>query len=531
VAPLILSAVALCLTLPFAARGYYGDDARFHISSWIGMRQAWITGSFAPGWDSLANFRLGDPRFCFYPPLSLWMGALLCFLVPFKLAPAAFVWLALLTAGLSMYVAARSLLGARFSMAAAVLYMMSPYLIVTAITRFAVAELLVLAWLPLIILHFVRAIGDLDRSSMFWLALLLALSWLTDIPASIALGYTLALTSCLEAIRRRSARALLTFTIAESIAILCAAFRLAPAYFEKSWITTSALLRWDFRNYFMFHTLSDTSRLKFTIGMSVIAIVYAALMVIAFWVLRCRPELSQSLVLYEMAAASLLFQLPFSAVLWTHLPELRYVQFPFRFLSVIGGVLPFILFGKGVNRALTWSACGVLIVLTLMPIASYLRVPQDTPSRLPSVERATNAGYPGTDEYTPFGAATLSAPLLTWSPTVVDGNCTVSLLPVSTSQKQVEVDAQKPCTIRLGSYYYPFWKVTDESGKYVATASDGAGILTARVTEGRHTINVNFRMNSTARNISELCSAAGLLVLIGGFWRGASNPAFETVAS
>jgi hypothetical protein len=517
--------------VPFAIRGYHGDDSQFHFSSWIGLRQAWLAGDFAPGWDALANYTLGDPRFCFYPPLSLWLGASLSTILPFNLAPAAFVWLALVMSGLSMHVASKSIVGSRYRSLAALLYMASPYVLMAAITRFAAAELLVLAWMPLIVLHFLRATASYNRRSTLLLACLLALSWLTNIPASIVLTYVLLFVAVIAAVQQRSSKALLPFLIAESIALLAAAFSLAPAFFESQWITTSALLHQNFREYFVFGSISSFQRMHFELGLWVISFAEVAVIVTSI-VSRERLAYHQYRLLYELAAIAFLFELPLATVCWLYLPELRFVQFPFRFLSVLGAVLPLIVIGNGIDRKVMNTSCGLMALLALLPLIFYLRINPDTPSDLPDLSSEIRLGYSGTAEYTPVGAVTRNTPIALTPVSVAsdfaNSRCTLSDLSNGPRLKLISVEAESLCHVRFATYFYPYWEAKDEGGKSFQTSRDDAGLLVVAVPRGQHTIQVRFHAHSPARIISMAISAVAALFLVIGLlkysWKSTSEP-------
>jgi hypothetical protein len=260
----LIAALALVPVLPYAALSYAGQDLPFHVCSWLDLRDGWANGHFTPGWSAAANFGLGDPHLTFYPPVSFVFGALLTLILPLKLAPAAFAWSALFLSGCAMYAASRRFVSEQDRLPAALLYMLGPYTVTTSLVRFAAAELLVQAWLPLIALccyEAVRIPGAASREDtrasrrgLVLLALLLGLSWITNIPASIVLLYSLAIAALLCAWRQRSPFPVLRFVMAELLAGSLAAFHLAPAWREQSWIQPATLLRLDPRQLLLFTT-------------------------------------------------------------------------------------------------------------------------------------------------------------------------------------------------------------------------------------------------------------------------------------
>lgn len=195
-----IKAVAFILLLAllpaalFSINGYGGDDFRFHLPSWMELRDSWLSGQLWPAWASKGNFTLGDPRFCFYPPFSLVLGAALGLLLPLRFVPCAYMSLISFVSGISMYVASKRFISQDDRLLAALLYMLSPYLVTSQLMRFSVAELLVQAWLPLILLCFFDTAWG-GNTRVVLLGCLLGLSWLTDVPASIDLFYGLLLVS------------------------------------------------------------------------------------------------------------------------------------------------------------------------------------------------------------------------------------------------------------------------------------------------------------------------------------------------
>ncbi len=147
------AAAALPLVL-YAITGYGGQDFEFHYTLWLALHDAWAAREWFFGWSPGANYGLGEPSLCFYPPLSPFIGAVLSFLVPAHFLPASVSWLVLFTSGVSMYLAGKTLLAPHHRLPAALLYIFSPCVFLLLFLRGSIAEAWTAALLPLTSLFF-----------------------------------------------------------------------------------------------------------------------------------------------------------------------------------------------------------------------------------------------------------------------------------------------------------------------------------------------------------------------------------------
>ncbi len=533
----LIAALALVPIVPYALLGYTGQDLPFHVCSWLDLRDAWRMGRLNPGWSAAANFGGGDPHLTFYPPVSYFLGAFLTLVLPLKVAPAAFAWIALVLSGTSMYAASKPFVADRDRLTAAILYMLGPYTITTSLVRFAAAELLVQAWLPWIALYFYQAVWTpsnaglqsrgTSRRELILLGGLLGLSWITNIPASIVLLYSLAIASLLCAVLQRSLTPLLRIMQAEILAAALAAFHLLPVWRERPWVHPSTLLRIDPLQLLLFmpHYNFNDSPLLVVCWIFLCAQVLLVIVCLRKRTLGLSADPAVPIWLC-LAAASLILQSPLAIPLWQHAPELRFVQFPLRFLSVIGVAVPLLLLSRGTRPSLRRPAYILTALLSLTPFVAYLSEQAVPANRTPPLsELLASWQRQGAPEYLPAGAlmpvGPANLPVVSSfnpsDPLAPDPACHVDLKQQSPDIRIFRTLSKGSCLVRLTTYYYPSWRATDESDHPVVITREPTGFLLIHVSPGAHTVTLAFRPASPTRSASAILSLVTLLVLVGGF--------------
>lgn len=526
--------VASLLVAPYALIGYGGHDFQQHAPSWMELRDLWQAGQFRAGWAPRANFNLGDPRFCFYPPVSFAIGAGLSLFLPFRLVPTAFVWLAFVVSGLSMYWASKDFLAPEDRIKASWLYMVSPYLTTTAIVRFAAAELWTLTWLPLVFLYFYRSIWLKESRSTILLACTLGLTWITNVPAAIVLLYVLLVVAAIIAVRQRSIRPVISSLLAELLAGALAAFYLAPTWLEQAWIHKDAVLRDSYTHYFISLSFSHLPMRGFFLTLWLFACVAVGLMTLYAWTGRSNlreDTASQTWLTFTFVA--FIFQLPVAVLLWKYLPQLRFVDFPYRFSAPVGAMLPLMLLSRATPKTLRLPSYILLALIALLPFREYRLNKAVLVNLSDLVRQWQQHGYRAWPEFVPAGATRPTRPVDFAPASVMEtgsgSNCDVALESPKTGERILRTRSTAPCQVRLAMYFYPYWKATDDSGNVLTMAKDSYGLLLINVPAGQHTVRLRFNAKSVARTSSLVVSFVSLLIVGTVLILGRNHSSFRLV--
>src|SRR5215470_10383170 len=302
----------------------------------------WRQGIVYPRWAALAHWGYGEARFVFYPPASWTLGAALGFVLPWKLVPAAYCWIALSLAGFSMYRLARQWLPVPDALFAAAFYAVNPYHLVIVYWRGAFAELLAASLLPLLLIAILK-LREPGASPALVLALVLAAAWLVNAPAALMIHYSAAGLALLLSLHDRSWKPLLRGTVAVILGAGLASFYLLPAIYEERWINIGEVLAAGVRpqDNFLFTITTDADHNRFNFLISSVALAEIFALAAAVWFSRAerRRHRPFGLLVAAWGAATALLLFSLSQPLWQYLPKFRYVQLPFRWLLCLNAML------------------------------------------------------------------------------------------------------------------------------------------------------------------------------------------------
>ena len=427
----VIPLAALLVVLPLLLLGpSCGHDFDFHLLSWLEAAQQIAHGGY-PHWAFTPALNAGEPRFLFYPPLSWALGALLGSVLPWKFATTAFTWLCLTLSGFTARHLASRYNNPLPATLAAVLYLVNPYMLFNAFERTAYGELLAAAWFPLL---FAAALAP--ELNVVALAAPVALLWLTNVPAAVMGCYALALILAVRLLfpaagtqTRSQTRSQTRFRLASTglaavlLGLALSAFYLVPAAFERRFVQAQLATGPGMRilDSTLFHimlpanegTLAHDHVLRqasiIATGL-LIVIVGAGLALLRKQQIQRRqttpPFLLPILVLTAVIA---FFLTPLSLGLWPHVPQLVFLQFPWRMcalLTVAAVLLLARLLPPSLSRSATLALAFAAVILFVLPAWADYHQPCDDDDSIPGRLALfhSNDGTEALDEYTPVNA-------------------------------------------------------------------------------------------------------------------------------
>jgi hypothetical protein len=329
-----------------------GTDFGFHLISWIDAKHSMSMGILYPHWAYSPNFGAGEPRFIFYPPLTVMGGAILGMLLPWSLVPLVLSILLLAATGLAVRALARETTADGPATLAGCAAIFIGYALFNVYKRCDYAELAGGAFIPLLLLF---ALRRRNPSGSFWertfdgsaapLALVVAGIWLSNGPVGIMAGYLLAAVALVSALLEKSLVPLVRAVVGTVLGMALAALYLIPAIFERKWVSIQyafTLSHFVVENSWLFARHADPTMASHDVMLTRVSMVAVVMLAVAFgggaiaWFRGVVPgERRWWLPLALIPPVVLFLLLPVSHPVWNVLPELRLLQFPWRWLVLL----------------------------------------------------------------------------------------------------------------------------------------------------------------------------------------------------
>ena len=559
---LISFCISVLIVAPFFSRGIAsGHDFEFHATSWLDVAAQWKEGILYPRWTEGANHGFGEPRFIFYPPLSWLLAPALSLLFRWDYVPVAFIVLVQTFAGFSAFAFARRMLPKSAAIFAAACYTANPNALLIIYFRSDYAELLACAFFPLLFLAALQLAGIIETASKRWpralvfFSVMFAAVWLCNAPAAVMATYSVTLLFAWSALRETSCQPLLRGAAGLTLGFGLAAFYIVPAAYEQRWVNITQALAPGLlpTENFLYTATNDPEHTLFNFIASTIAVILIIFTGIA--ALAALTESRQSTAnrsnlriwnaLLLVAAVATVLMLRPSFLLWQVLPKLRFVQFPWRWMSIL--TIPFVYFLSVTflhRRFRLLSAIGAALVI----LGTGALLVQNTwwdDEEFPSLREAIAGGngFDGTDEYDPVNDDHYNLPAKAPAAQLLpsDGNADIPT-PDSASksgpktpdpgipgakitverwtaeEKVVTVLSPQPARLALHLLNYPAWQVEVNESRIQPQQAEDSGQMVLPLPAGQSRIHVHFirtrdRIVGGILSLLSLLTAAALLFL------------------
>jgi hypothetical protein len=407
------------------------------------------------------------------------------------------------------------------------------------------AELLADAFFPLLFLlalqicELLEDSGGLQRqwprSAIAWYSIVFAAIWLSNAPAGVIESYSSAVVFGFAALTRKSWQPLMRGAAGLALGFGLACFYLLPAAYEQRWVNIGQALSTGLQasENFLFTAINDPEHTLFNWIASAIAVLLITLTGLAAIGARRQNQdgagilasrLWQTLLLLAGTATVLMLRL--TSVLWAVLPKLRFVQFPWRWMSLLS--VPFAVLLGAVIDGKRWGWVWAVAAFAFIGGTGAVLVQRgwwDTDD-LPALRQtiANREGFDGTDEYDPAGDDHTNIPTKSPEAQVMDtdtmqGPVTKPSVHVdrwSPEEKDVSVNSKQPFFLGLRLLNYPTWKVELNGNPVAPRGGEDYNQMVVAVPAGEWHIRAHLTRtwDRTAGGFASLASALIALWLL-----------------
>ncbi len=492
-------------------------------------------------WVPDMGYEYGYPLFNFYPPFPYYLGEIFR-LVHFSFTNVVKIVgiLGFVAAAASMYFLAREFFGELGGVAASLLYTYSPYHSVDFYVRAAVNEFWAQAFFPLVFLFSYKLIMSRNHKWIPVLSLSVAGIMLSHNPSLMIFVPGFMLWVLFWIIKSRNIKSFVSLSVSAVWALGFAAFFTLPVLFETKYVSVWTLTSGYF-NY-LAHFL-DINQLFFWInwgyGSSVYGpndtmsfaigylqwIVPVLILILSLLIPKLRKMFWMLFMLFALGTISI-FMTHFKATpIWIILKPLEFLQFPWRFLTLVIFYFAFI---SGAISLVFKKLLPILLMLILLLNANYFR-PREWWPTYGDTDRFSGHLWQlmltsSIFDYLPIWAPFPPADQASGDINVIKGTGTAQTLTKKSNLQKYQINViSNSAVVQLETYYFPGWKiwVDGHEQKIDPTRDKLLGRIQADLSVGQHIVIAKFTntpIRTIGNSLSVIAWASLLIIAIINLW-------------
>lgn len=507
----------------------------FHVFRQFEFDKCMSEGTFPCRWAADSSLGYGQPLFNFYGQFSYWLGTVFRSLNFSVLDSVKGVFiLSIIASGVSMYVLARKYWGNWGGLVSSVLYMYAPYRAVDVWVRGALPEALGFVLFPLIWLSADNYVDTGKNRYLFWLIISFSALIITHNLSALMLVPFLGIWILFRLWKKLSGPKVEGLICAVLITFLLCAFYLLPIIFESRLVALGEIAHgyYDFGLHFVSLKQLFWSNfwgyggsiwgvndgLSFAVGY----LHWVLPIVLGVWLVLSRRSKQNVgwLVITALGFLALFLTHGKSDLLWKIIPPLKYLQFPWRFLSLAVFLLALSsgVFAKLVNR---WMIVAMIVVVILLNFSFFrpdiwLDVNDGQYFSSASWDQQRSSAI---SDYWPNTSTKVPDDFAPQLPQFVIGNGLVKEISKGAHKASYEVKVNTDyAKLVFPIVYFPAW--TSSLGP--VSSSGDLNLVTLRPTRGTHIVNLVFK-DTPVRSLGNWISGLTLFGLVIWRWRYAQK--------
>lgn len=534
IALLIISLIGV---VSFFHSGFFpSHDGEWMVIRFSDFHRSLVDGQWPVRWAGRLNFGFGYPVFNFLYPGTFYITEIFHLLkLNFVNSVKATFVVSYLLSGLFMYLFAREWWGKWGGLAAAVLYLYTPYRFVDMYVRGSLGESVAFMFPPLIFLAvtkiFKNSFVTPRNDTLSWVAIgALAVAGLITthnviaylfLPIIIPFILFLHFTSSSKKNVNLFTAYCIMFTV---LGMAASAFFWLPAIWDKQYTIFDKVVVADFSaNFASLKELflpswgygpsrpGDPSSMSFQIGVINLAAVIISML------LLLTKRISNKIALFFIVVTllAIFFMTNYSQVFWQYIPGLSLIQFPWRILSITtfcsAFLAGFIVKEISHKKGLQITTTILLIILAIVLNFSYAK-PKEFVDRAEGYYSTNDDTTTVQNEYLPVWTNNLAPKRAPRKVEIIKGQGTINNLVVKSNMTGAIYQGTKSL-LKVNTVYFPGWEVL-VNGLKQDIIVDKQGLMNVEVNS--RTNNLLFLFKETPlRKMADLISIVSMIT-VGG---------------
>jgi hypothetical protein len=528
---ILIIALSGLVVWPLLIPGYFSHQDNLQVIRIFEMRRCFADLQIPCRWVPDMGYGNGYPLFNFYAPLAYYLGGLASYILGYIGAAKLLFFLPLVFGSLGMYLLAKELFGKVPGVTAAILYLFAPYRALDSYVRGAVGESFALAIIPFVFYFSLQLIRK-RNIKYFAITILTTFLFFVSHNIMILIFTPLIIIWVLFWLYKEKWSGLKISLLSLALAFGLAAFFVLPAFFEKGLVQTEALTRAELNFRAQFVKVSQlfadrswnyagsqpqsANTLSYQIGWPLWWLV--ALSLFAVIIAKKRKDVLLYGMLLSIFAFGVFMTHNKSAPVWEFIKILSYVQFPWRFLSIvifsaslIGGYFVSLFKGKWLI-----SISAIIIGATVLLNWQYFK-PEHfyynlTDSQLLSGQSFIDQQAGALLDYLPKTALE-PRQLAPVSPYFIDGTGMINNFINKSDRWEFDAEIIKDSSVVVPVFDFPNWTVFIDGKVYAHSHNNILGRIEINLPKGTYHVNGEFR-NTPIRTFANIISIGSLLSFI-----------------
>jgi len=491
----ILIIFSLPSIIPLFHRGFFPtDDGNWMVIRFSAFYEALRHGQFPVRFLPRLNNGYGYPVADFLYPLFMYIG------VPIHVLGFSFVDTIKLILGASLisssffcFLWLKKIFGNVQSSVGALIYTLFPYHLWDVYKRGSVGEVLALSIVPFILWSLEN--NNVALAGLGYGLLITAHNTLALIFIPVIFIYDFISS------KKDKRSNLLNSLKPLVLGIGASSFFWVPALYDKQFTVFDKTKVSDFSNYFI--TLKDFNLL----GLISLAVILASLL------LLYKNRKGKFIYFIVITIIAIFLSTPFSKAIWDIGLLPGFVQFPFRFLSVVALGVSYLAaysLSQTDNKYLPFAAFFYLILIFFSAKDFiYPKTFQNYPDTFYSTNQDTTTVK---NEYMPKWVKKIPVSIYKEKVEVLRGDGKVQNLFNNGNRISFNISSSMDTQLQINTVYFPEWKVRADGKEIPISYSNPSGLIRFNIPQGVHAVRVSF-FETPIRILADLISIGGIISL------------------